>query len=106
MVDQEGYGQYLTAKKLNEKGIKRNKEKARASNSVRVVLKNPMYKGDMIYARGTQKQVVSKERNIELAIIDEGKWGRVQAIQEKRNPENNKSKELNVWSEIRRIHYY
>lgn len=75
---------------LNEKGIKTKKGKAWASNSVSVVLCNPMYKGYTVYARGTDKEVFSKKQNIELVIIDEAKWARVQAIREKRNPHNTK----------------
>lgn len=92
MVDQEGYGRYLIAKMLNEKGIKTNKGKVWASISTSVVLRNPMYIEYTIYGRGTDKEVVSRKRNTELVIIDEAKWARVQAIREKRNPENTKKK--------------
>jgi hypothetical protein len=47
----------------------------------------------MIYARGTKKEVLSKEPNQDLIIIDEKKWERVQAFREKRSPSNTKIKE-------------
>lgn len=90
---------------LNEKGIKTNKSKAWASNSVSVDLRNPMYKGYTVYGRGTDKEVFSRKQNAELVIIDEAKLAQVQAIREKRNPENTKKKASNVYLEIRRGHY-
>lgn len=93
LVDQEGYGQYRIAQMLNEKGIKTKKGKPWASNSVNVLLRNPIYKGYMVYARGTDKEVISNQQIPELMIVDEAKWERVQAIRESRNPENTKNKQ-------------
>lgn len=90
LVDQEGYGQYRIAKLLNEKGIHTNTGNVWSSSSVNVLLRNPLYKGYMTYARGTKKEVFSKEQIQELIIIDEEKWDRVQIIREKRNPQNTK----------------
>ncbi|MFI8711983.1 recombinase family protein [Brevibacillus brevis] len=97
LVDQEGYGQYRIAQLLNEKGVKTKKGKSWASNSVNVLLRNPIYKGYMVYARGSEKEVMSNEQILELTIVDEAKWERVQAIRASRNPENTKNKAaLNV----------
>ena len=93
LVDQEGYGQYRIAKLLNEKGIKTNTGKNWSSSAINVLLRNPLYKGYMVYARGTEKEVFSKKQIEELVIIDEAKWNRVQTIREKRNPDNIVDKE-------------
>jgi site-specific DNA recombinase len=99
LVDQEGYGQYRIPKLLNEKDIKTNTGKPWASNSVSFVLRNPMYKGYMVYGKGTDKEIISKEQLPDLIIIDEAKWQRVQDFRESRNPEN--TKKYGVTSVIR-----
>ncbi len=92
LVLEEGYGQSRIAQYLNEKGIPSKTGKKWTSGAVNNVLRNPMYKGYMVYARGTEKEVVSKEKLEELVIIDEEKWNKVQSIREKRNPENVKNR--------------
>lgn len=91
LVDQEGYGQYRLPQLLNERGYKTNRGKPWASNSVSVVLRNPMYKGYITYGKGTANEMMSNKSNPELVIIDEAKWERVQAIRVSRNPENIKN---------------
>jgi site-specific DNA recombinase len=93
LVDLEGYGQYRLAKQLNEKNVLTNTGRSWSSSSVNVLLRNPMYKGYMVYARGTEKEIFSKEQIQELIIIDEAKWERVQALREKRSPGNTKIEE-------------
>ncbi|RAV06622.1 recombinase family protein [Paenibacillus sp. YN15] len=90
LADQEGYGQYRLAKLLNEKKIKTKRGGAWASNMVSHMLNNPMYKGYYVYARGTDKEVMSKVQIPELVIINEDQWARVQKIREERSPENTK----------------
>ena len=92
LVIEEGYGQLRIAKYLNKCGNTSKTGKKWSSAAVNNVLRNSMYKGYMIYAKGTGKEVTSKEKLEELVIIDEGKWDKVQMIREKRNPENVKNR--------------
>lgn len=99
LVDQEGYGQYRIAQLLNKAGIRTNTGTTWSSSSVNVVLRNPWYKGVLVYARGTEKEVKSEKVIPELIIVDEEKWERVQAIRERRSPENTKNS--NVMNVVR-----
>jgi len=87
MVDLEGYGQYRIAKLLNEKLISSPTGKRWTSATVGAILRNPMYKGYMVYGRNTEKEVMSEEQIPELIIIDEAKWSRVRLICNGRSPE-------------------
>lgn len=96
LVDLEGYGQYRIAKYLNEKKIPSRTGKRWTSAAVGAVLRNPMYKGYMVYARNTDKEVFSKKPNPELVIIDEAKWERVRLFCNGRSPEKVKKEKQNL----------
>lgn len=88
LVVEEGYGQNRIAKLLNQKGIKTGKGNTWSSSVINAMIKNPTYKGYFAYAKRTDKEVLSKEKQVGLAIVDEATWQRTQEIRAKRNPEN------------------
>lgn len=88
LVLEEGYGQNRIAGVLNTKGYPSKTGKKWSSAAVNNVLRNPMYKGYMTYNRGKKNEVSSKEKLVDLVIIDEEKWNKVQKIREMRSPEN------------------
>jgi len=75
-----------------EKGIKTNTGKPWASNSVSFLLHNPMYKGDMVYGKGTDNEILSKNQLPDLVIVNKAKWQRFKDLRNRksRNPENTK----------------
>lgn len=91
LVVEKGYGQNRIAKYLNERGILTTKGKRWSASSVGVLLRNPMYKGYLVYARGTDQEVKSKQLIQDLLIIDEDKWERVQSIRTKRKKDKEES---------------
>lgn len=93
LVVEEGYGQNRIAEYLNQQGFKTNKGKSWSSSVIASMLKNPLYKGYFVYAQRTEKEVFSKEKNANLAIIDEATWQRAQEIRAKRNPANTKKED-------------
>ncbi|WP_080833563.1 recombinase family protein [Cohnella massiliensis] len=95
LVDLEGYGQYRIAKQLNEKLIPSPTGKRWTSATVGSILRNPMYKGYMVYGRNTDKEVMSEKPIPELVIIDEAKWTRVRLVCNGRSPEKVKKEKPN-----------
>lgn len=93
LVLEEGYGQNRIAGLLNTKGYPSKTGKKWSSAAVNTILRNPMYKGYMTYNRGKENEVTSTEKLVDLVIIDEEKWNKVQNIREMRSPENVKKKD-------------
>ena len=87
-VVEEGYGQNRIAQRLNQQNITTGKGNTWSSSVLNAMIKNPIYKGYFAYAKRTDKQVLAKERNAELAIVDEATWSRAQEIRAKRSPAN------------------
>lgn len=88
---EEGYGQNRIAKLLNEQGHLTNKGRPWSSSVINAMIKHSLYKGYYVYAKGTEKEVISEERKVDLAIVDEATWNRAQEIRAKRNPTNTKN---------------
>ncbi len=88
LVVEEGFGQNRLAKLLNQKGIKTGKGNTWSSSVINSMIKNPLYKGYFAYAKRTDREVLSKERQVELAIVDEATWQRAQEIRAERSPAN------------------
>ena len=87
----EGYGQTKIAKHLNEHGIKTRNNKMWNSGTIGYILKNPIYKGYPAYRKKTgqgegvhnlpsSEWILSSTQQIELVIISENDWDRVQEL--------------------------
>jgi len=87
-VVEEGYGQNRIAQRLNLENIATAKGNTWSSSVLNAMIKNPIYKGYFAYAKRTDKEVLAKEKNLELAIVDEATWARAQAIRAQRSPAN------------------
>lgn len=51
------------------------------ADRVRSVIRNPMYKGYMTYARGKENEVRSAKANPDIIIVSKKQWSRAQALQ-------------------------
>jgi DNA invertase Pin-like site-specific DNA recombinase/ElaB/YqjD/DUF883 family membrane-anchored ribosome-binding protein len=90
LIVEEGYGQNRIATLLNERGYKTNKGNSWSSSVINTLVKHPIYKGYLVYARGTDKEVYSREQQLKLVIVDESTWNQAQEIRARRTPENTK----------------
>jgi DNA invertase Pin-like site-specific DNA recombinase/flagellar biosynthesis chaperone FliJ len=93
LIVEEGYGQNRIAMLLNERGHKTNKGNPWSSSFINTLVKHPIYKGYIVYARGEENEVYSREQQADLVIVDEGTWNRAQEIRAKRIPENTKKED-------------
>jgi hypothetical protein len=96
LVVEEGYGQNRIASRLNQAGIKTQKGNLWRSSAINALVKNPIYKGYLVYARGTDTAVLSKERQEALVMVEEATWQRAQEIRALRNAVNTKKEEQTV----------
>ncbi|WP_167353650.1 recombinase family protein [Thermoanaerobacter thermohydrosulfuricus] len=96
----EGFGTLKIAEYLNEHKILRKNNTTWTHNSVRHLLRNPIYIGYMTYGKTTQingstitqdkdKWVFSKHIP-ELQIVPENVWKKVQELLDSRSPKNSK----------------
>jgi len=96
LVLEKGYGGNRIANYLNEHGFLTRTGKKWIMGTVNYMLRNPMYKGYLVYGRTAgkcsklkhcqpvDKWILSEKPNSELVIIPEEKWDKVQQIRSSR----------------------
>lgn len=95
LSDEEMMGGKRIATLLNERGVPSGSGGKWNSSVVNYMRRNPVYKGYLSYGKNTQKGrsdesdwILSKEKNPDIAIIDEELWDRVYNHRKKFTPEN------------------
>lgn len=104
LYTKKGMGMHRISNALNDEGIKTATGKKWSTNTIRAVLKNPTYRGDMVWnmreivtgPNGGQRQIVKPEKewivkkDTHEAIVDKGQWYDAQSLMQINARDNRK----------------
>lgn len=95
----DGLGSFRIARELNRQGIKPVKTDEWGSSTITSILKNPIYKGYLVYNRRQSRKrmpeenwIYSNEQRKDLIIIPEPIWDKAQKIRSSRNYNNSEDR--------------